>query len=87
MAGLDTLLEKLGIKDVDWIKIDVEGADLAVLRGAKHLLQNSQKVKIIIEVSANETLEYLEKKGFQVKRLGSCYLACKGQIKNNTTSP
>lgn len=70
---LDELLENLGIKNVEWIKIDVEGAELDVLQGGESFLQNSKNLKIIIEVSSSKTLEYLQKKGFQVKQLSSSY--------------
>lgn len=70
---LDKLLEELKIRDVDWIKIDVENADLDVLRGGESFLQNSKKVKIIIEVSNNKTLKFLKKFGFQIRQLSSSY--------------
>jgi FkbM family methyltransferase len=34
-ARLDTVVDELGIKRVDLIKIDVEGAELSILKGAK----------------------------------------------------
>lgn len=70
---LDSLLKELKIIDVDWIKIDVENADLDVLRGGESVLQNSKKAKIIIEVSSTKTLEYLKNFGFQMKRLSSSH--------------
>jgi FkbM family methyltransferase len=70
---LDELLEKLGIKDVEWIKIDVEGAELDVLRGGESFLQNSKNLKILIRDYSGEAMKYLQKKGFQVKQLSYSY--------------
>lgn len=75
---LDSLIEELKLKDVDWIKIDVESADLNVLRGGKSFLQKSKKAKIIIEASQLKTLEYLQNLGFKVRRVSSSnYIAFK----------
>lgn len=75
---LDSRIEELKLKDVDWIKIDVESADLYVLRGGKSFLQKSKKAKIIIEASQLKTLEYLQNLGFKVRRVSSSnYIAFK----------
>ena len=49
---LDDLLQKNGIShaDVNWIKIDVEGAELEVLKGATEILSNSKDTCLLIEV-------------------------------------
>jgi len=47
---LDNLLQRNGIKQVNWIKIDVEGAELDVLKGAHNTLSNSKDVSILIEI-------------------------------------
>lgn len=46
---LDAILADLGITDVDVIKIDAEGAELDVLRGAHALLINVKQPTIIFE--------------------------------------
>jgi FkbM family methyltransferase len=46
---LDDVIEKIGLKRVDWVKIDVEGAELHVLRGFRNGITRF-KPKIIIEV-------------------------------------
>ena len=48
---LDNLLIKEhGISEVNWMKIDVEGAELEVLKGAHHILSNSKRIKLLIEI-------------------------------------
>ena len=48
---LDNLLIKEhGISEVNWIKIDVEGAELDVLKGAHTILSNSKRIKLLIEI-------------------------------------
>jgi FkbM family methyltransferase len=47
---LDSLLLENGIKEVNWIKIDVEGAEYEVLRGATDLLSSSKDTSLLIEI-------------------------------------
>jgi len=49
---LDNLLQKNGISnaEVNWLKIDVEGAELEVLKGAHVVLSNSNHIRLLIEV-------------------------------------
>lgn len=47
---IDDTMDKLGIDQVDWIKIDVEGAGLLVLEGAKRTLERSKNLRVIMEV-------------------------------------
>jgi FkbM family methyltransferase len=68
---LDSLLRELGIQQIDWLKIDVEGAELIVLRGGLFALKNSKNLKIIIEVNRNSslTLGFLKMAGYTCKFL------------------
>ncbi|MCH7972148.1 MAG: FkbM family methyltransferase [Chloroflexi bacterium] len=50
ITTLDAFAEKLKINEIDVLKIDVEGADLDVLRGAEGLLGNERIRAIIIEI-------------------------------------
>jgi FkbM family methyltransferase len=49
---LDYLLQSNGIKqeEVNWIKIDVEGAEYEVLKGAKDILSKSKDISLLIEI-------------------------------------
>jgi FkbM family methyltransferase len=49
---LDYLLQSKGIKqeEVNWIKIDVEGAEFEVLKGAANILSKSKDIALLIEV-------------------------------------
>ena len=49
---LDYLLQLKGIKqeEVNWIKIDVEGAEFEVLKGAANILSKSKDIALLIEV-------------------------------------
>ena len=46
---LDKVLKKLNVNQVDWIKIDVEGAEYEVLQGLGNTLKNNRP-KLIVEV-------------------------------------
>jgi FkbM family methyltransferase len=48
---LDNLLQKNGLsREVNWLKIDVEGAEFEVLKGATEILSNSKDICLLIEV-------------------------------------
>ena len=47
---LDSLLFENGIKEVNWIKIDVEGAEYEVLKGATKILSSSKDISLLIEI-------------------------------------
>lgn len=47
---LDHLMLLQGITEVNWIKIDVEGAELEVLKGATSTLSGSKNIALLIEV-------------------------------------
>src|SRR5215208_1166317 len=49
---LDSILQENGIthEQVNWIKIDVEGAEFEVLKGARDVLSKSRNVSLLIEI-------------------------------------
>lgn len=67
---LDNLLRKAGVDMVNWIKIDVEGAELEVLKGAEETLSRSKEISLLIEVHGKETyapvMELLRAHGFRI---------------------
>ena len=63
---LDDVLQRLGIKEVDWIKIDAEKADLDILIGSENTLRNSRNIKLIVEDRSANTIEYLNSFGLEV---------------------
>ena len=56
---LDNLLQQNGVKaeDVNWVKIDVEGAELEVLKGATNVLSRSDNIALLIEVHGSHLYE------------------------------
>jgi len=66
---LDSILNEFAIEKVKLIKIDVEGAELEVLKGAIELLRHSQELRIIIEVWHEESLKFLTGLGFRVSKI------------------
>ena len=75
VVTLDSYLEKAGIRQVDFMKLDVEGGELAVLRGAEKLLEHRPRPVILAEVQdirtqpwgyrAGEIIRYLSDKGYK----------------------
>jgi FkbM family methyltransferase len=68
---LDKLLQKKGIDQVNWIKIDVEGAEYEVLKGAKGILSENKQIAILIEVHGKDTyrptVELLRSNNFNIE--------------------
>ena len=55
---LDDVLAELDVTKVDFIKLDVEGAELSVLNGAMKLLQSESRPAILAEVQDLRTLPW-----------------------------
>lgn len=73
---LDSILEELGIKEVNFMKIDVEGLELEVLRGAEKTLTHSKRIAVSVAsyhypTEAKEIINFLRSKGFQIRVLQS----------------
>lgn len=66
---IDTILNELAIRKVDFMKIDVKGAEYEALEGAINTLQK-YKPRMVIEVKYNNldrVLSFLRKLGYKVK--------------------
>lgn len=74
-TSLDRFLETTGIGPPDFMKVDVEGGELDLLKGAMHLLQSPSRPIILCEVedqrtqpwgyAAGEILSFLSDLGFR----------------------
>jgi FkbM family methyltransferase len=68
---LDNLLQQNGINQVNWMKIDVEGSELEVLRGAHNILSNSKNISILVEIHGishlyKPIIEFLKSYNFRI---------------------
>lgn len=67
---LDAFCEAKAITFVDLIKIDVQGAELKVLKGATKLLKNKAIQTVLFEFNkndyGNEVVEYMQQYGYKV---------------------
>jgi len=61
------------VENVDWIKIDVEGAELDVLKGMRATLRDNHQLKMIVELHLNhlETMSFLKNFGLYAKVLAT----------------
>lgn len=76
---LDSFCKKNKVSQISLLKIDVEGAELRVLRGCQNLLKKGLIKKILLEVNpksenlgnqTNETLAFLKQFGFSFYSFG-----------------
>lgn len=65
---VDKLLSEIKVKKVDWLKIDVEGAELMVLEGSKQTLIDNEQMKLIIEIHRHndKVLKFLRSMSYKV---------------------
>ena len=82
---LDSIAEELGLGKVDWAKIDVEGAELRVLKGMRNILrQNRGRLKLMIEVHGSERARRCEEElralGYKVKLMRGFHVRITGVL-------
>jgi FkbM family methyltransferase len=86
---LDNLLRRLDFDKANWIKVDVEGAELQVLEGAAGILSKSGDLALFVEVHSagllRPTLEFCRSYGLTVQfertyGNGSSHLLLKKQV-------
>src|SRR5579871_291106 len=73
---LDTFLNEAGIEKVDYLKVDTQGGDLAVLRSAGERLRDIQRIKLEVQISQiplyrgactkEEVIVFLTSAGFEM---------------------
>ena len=80
IRSLDSLMEEHGWPSIAGIKLDVEGAELEVLRGSEKVLARNPRAFVMIEVSGGnaervaaslETLRWFEERGYQFRRFSA----------------
>jgi FkbM family methyltransferase len=67
---LDDVLERIGVRHVDWMKIDVEGAENEVLQGLRRTIERCRPKIIFESWDAEQPIKYLERYGYRCKYLG-----------------
>lgn len=80
VTSLDAVANKAGIETIDLLKIDVEGAEERVLKGAEKLIRRSPKVQIVMEIyepsaqqcgcSSARLIKMLSEWGFSMFEIG-----------------
>lgn len=63
--SVDDFISKYSVPKVDFIKIDVEGAEKLVLEGAKNLMRSKNKIAILFESSDRNEIAF----GYSTKQL------------------
>lgn len=67
----DTLDNLLDVEQINWLKIDVEGAELEVLKGAQMLIRRSNDLTVLVEVHGQDTyaplLEFFNDNGISIE--------------------
>jgi hypothetical protein len=81
---LDNILKELEISKVDFIKMDIEGAEIEALKGMDGVLKGRTELAIAAYhiVNGRETFKiiipWLEKRGFVTRKVGTGGEACQG---------
>jgi len=71
--SIDELIEEFNMPAPHHIKLDVDGTELDILKGAQRTLSRPQVKTILVEVDSNDDaiMEYLNQKGFELHSIHS----------------
>jgi FkbM family methyltransferase len=72
---MDNVIEECGINKVDWIKIDVEGAEWEVLLGLEKTI-SKHRSKVIVELShenVGKVKEFMKKERYGIIKISSTF--------------
>jgi FkbM family methyltransferase len=73
IVTLDSLVAELKLERVDFLKIDVEGAEMDVLEGAAGLLERGMVQRVVVETHGDElvsrSIDFLTSRGFDAVAL------------------
>lgn len=72
----DTLMRNLRLDRINWIKVDIEGAEMRFLIAASKILERAKGLKMIVEFSSNDVEPYLQSLGFKTEIIEINYLYC-----------
>jgi hypothetical protein len=72
VLAFDEVAFRLGLTNVDFVKLDVEGAELDVLKGASQLLQSGHRPVFLVEVYDIRTNPWGYRAADIVRFLGGC---------------
>jgi len=76
--ALDNVLNELKVERVNWIKIDVEGAEFEVLNGLQNTLRKHRPT-LIVEISKeqNKIEDFISKLGYTLEKIAPMYYLLK----------
>jgi hypothetical protein len=76
---LETFMDRQNIRQVDFLKIDAQGADLAVVRSAGRRISDIRRINLEVQVTAwplyqnssqkDATIAYMDSVGFSLESL------------------
>ena len=88
---IDSLLQKENIEEIDFIKIDTQGSELDILKGATNYFESLIGLEVEVEFIElyhkqplfSEVNKFIESKGFSLIDLRKCYWKRKGKNNSN----
>lgn len=89
--SIDNLLQKENVEEIDFIKIDTQGSELDILKGATKYFESLIGIEVEVEFIElyqkqplfSEVNKFIESKGFSLIDLRKCYWKRKGKNSDN----